>query len=312
MSLRWIALAVLVAFLLALPKLFVSYYAQLAYAVFLYTTLAASYDLVGGHMGYMNLGHAIFYGLGTYAFGLAFKAGGGLFGGLAAAALTAVLFAAAMSYPFFRMRGAYFALGTLGLIFLMELLSLNLRQITQGAHGLDIPPGDRLNAVYYLALALTALTLATVYVLARSRYGLALRSIREDEESATSFGIDVTRYKTMTLMLSALFAGLMGGLNMWHESYINPEQAFGLQIAFVPIVMAMVGGTGHVAGPPVGVVIVYVIQEWLWTRVGFLQVAMYGFLLMLVGIWMPGGVVRALRLDRLFPSDYRPKYARLT
>ncbi|MFQ5915213.1 MAG: branched-chain amino acid ABC transporter permease [Nitrospinota bacterium] len=307
MSLRWIVLVILLAFLAAMPKFLVSYYVQLTYAIFLYTTLAASYDLVGGHMGYMNLGHAIFYGLGTYAFGLAFKAGGGLVGGLATAAAVAVLFAAAMSYPFFRMRGAYFALGTLGLIFLMELLGLNLRGITQGAHGLDITPGDRLNPVYYLALALVVSTLGTVYVLSRSRYGLALRSIREDEEAAASFGIDVMRYKVMTLMLSAFFAGLMGGLNMWHESYINPEEAFGLEIAFVPIVMAMVGGTGLVSGPVVGVILVYVIQEVLWTRIGFLQVAMYGFLLMLVGVLMPGGVVRYLRLDRLFPSDYKPR-----
>ena len=307
MPLRWIVLSLVLVFLLAMPQLFVSYYVQLTYAIFLYTTLAASYDLVGGHMGYMNLGHAIFYGLGTYAFGIAFKADGGLVGGLAAAAAVAVVFAAAMSYPFFRMRGAYFALGTLGLIFLMELLSLNLRGITQGAHGLDITPGDRLNPVYYLGLALMVLTLATVYLVARSRYGLALRSIREDEEAAASFGIDVMRYKTMTLMLSGLLAGLMGGLNMWHESYINPEEAFGLEIAFVPIVMAMVGGTGRVAGPVVGVIIVYLIQEVLWTRVGFLQMAMYGFLLMVVGILMPGGVVRYLRLDRLFPSDYKPQ-----
>ncbi|MFQ5693923.1 MAG: hypothetical protein ACE5IM_12870, partial [Nitrospinota bacterium] len=107
MSLRWVGLGVLLAALIAMPWLFVSYYVQLTYAIFLYTTLAASYDLVGGHMGYMNLGHAIFYGLGTYAFGIAFQAGGGLVGGLASAALTALLFAAAMSYPFFRMRGAY-------------------------------------------------------------------------------------------------------------------------------------------------------------------------------------------------------------
>ncbi len=290
--------------LLLLPLYAVSYWVEFWYFFFLLLTLAGSYDIVGGHMGYINLGHSTFFGLGAYAFGITLFHGWGLGAAFLFSGLVPVAFAALISIPFFRLRGAYFALATLSLIFLMELLANNLVFLTMGADGLSITPEDRLIPVYYISFALALLTIGTVASIARSRFGLALRSIREDEAIARAVGINTTLYKALGLMLSALFPGLMGGVFMWHESFLVPPDAFGLEIAFVPIVMAMLGGTGAVLGPVVGALFVTGIEEILWTRLAYLHLAAYGVALILVGVFMPGGLVRAAPVRRLLSRAF--------
>jgi len=294
----------ILAFLVLAPEILGSYKVVFLYLTFKYLTLAASYDIVGGQMGYMNLGHSAFFGLGTYAFGILFSKGFGVAISLGLSVGVAVLFALGISYPFFRLKEAYFALATFGLITLLELLAFNLADLTEGAAGLSIlpgMPGDRLLlTTYYLALATALAALATNYHIANTRFGLALVSIREDEEVAEAFGIPTFRYKQRALMISAIFPALIGGINMWQLTFTDPEGAFGIEVALVPIVMAMLGGTGTIWGPILGVIFVTVIQELLWTRMPYLHLAVYGVTLLLVGLFLPGGLVEARRHLPLF------------
>ena len=157
-----------------------TYHVAFLLSLFVSAILAQSYDWVGGHMGYLNLGHASFFGIGAYAFGIALKAGWPLVAAFAAGFVAAAVFAVSISYPFFRLRGAYFALSTFGLVALLELLALNLSGLTGGSEGLTIPTGYRLYHAYYGALALLVLLVGATAWLGRSRLGLALAAIRED------------------------------------------------------------------------------------------------------------------------------------
>ena len=231
--------------------------------------LALSFDIVGGYTGYINLGHAAFFGLGAYAFGICVRAGMSVLLAGGAAILLTALFAALISYPFFRLRGPYYALATFGLLKLCEELALTLSGLTGGSGGLSV-----------------------VWLVARSRFGLGLVSIREDEQVARAFGVSVFWYKCAALVVSALPAAALGPVYLSDRLYINPGEMFGLETALMPITMAMLGGSGLLIGPVVGVVFLSLLQEVLWTQFSVLRLASLGLVLALVGLYMPGGLVR--------------------
>ncbi len=278
--------------LVALPSLGFSYGVVWIFLLAVYFTLALSYDIVGGYMGYMNLGHSTFFGLGAYTTAILLNQGFNLFMALLAALILAALFAALISYPLFRLRGAYFALATFGLISLIEVLTTNLRDLTGGSGGISTPPGDHMLPSYYLVLAVAAGTMVLSQLVARSKFGLALFSIREDEEVAKAFGVPTTLYKGLALVISSAPASLVGGIYVWNMTYVSPESVFGLEIALSPIIMAMLGGTGIMIGPLVGAVFITLVQEFLWTKVPYFHLAMYGTVLVLLGLFLPGGLVR--------------------
>jgi len=280
------------AFLAALPYLGFSYGVVWVFLLAVYFTLALSYDIVGGYMGYMNLGHSTFFGLGAYTTAILLNQGFNLFSALLGALLLAAAFAAVISYPLFRLRGAYFALATFGLISLVEVLTTNLRDLTGGSGGISTPPGNHMLPSYYLVLAVAGGTMVLSQMVARSKFGLALFSIREDEEVAKAFGVPTSLYKGLALVISSAPASLVGGIYVWNMTYISPESVFGLEIALTPIIMAMLGGTGIMIGPLVGAVFITMVQEFLWTEVPYFHLAMYGTVLVLLGLFMPGGLVR--------------------
>ena len=278
--------------LVALPWLGFSYGVVWIFLLAVYFTLALSYDIVGGYMGYMNLGHSTFFGLGAYTTAILLNHGFNLLTSFLGALLLAALFAALISYPLFRLRGAYFALATFGLISLIEVLTVNLRDLTGGSGGISTPPGNHMLPAYYMVLGVAAASMVLSHLVARSKFGLALFSIREDEEVARAFGVPTSLYKGLALVISSAPASLVGGIYVWNMTYVSPESVFGLEIALSPIIMAMLGGTGIMIGPLVGAVFITLVQELLWTKVPYFHLAMYGTVLVLLGLFMPGGLVR--------------------
>jgi branched-chain amino acid transport system permease protein len=278
--------------LAALPWLAVSYTLTLFFFLSVYLTLALSYDIVGGYLGYINLGHSTSFGLGAYTTAILLNQGYSLGVALGLAILLAAVFATLVSYPLFRLRGAYFALATFGLISLIEVVVTNLRELTGGSGGISTPPGNNLLPAYYLAIVIVLGTMVFSYYLARSQFGLALFSIREDEEVSRSFGVPTSLYKCLALVISSVPASLIGGVYVWNMTYISPHSVFGLEIALSPIVMAMLGGTGTMVGPVFGAIFITLVQEFLWTKVPYFHLTMYGTVLVMLGLFMPGGLVR--------------------
>jgi branched-chain amino acid transport system permease protein len=259
---------------------------------FLYAGLAQSYDIVGGLLGYVNLGHIVFFGLGAYTVGILYNWGVPLGGGLAAAAILAMAFAALISVPFFRLRGAYFSLATFALVKLMEHVTDNLRDLTGGTNGLKILAENRVLPTYYAMLAVLAAAIATSWALGRSRLGLGMKAIREDEGVARDFGVPTMRTKLQALVISAVFPSVLGGLFTWYINFINAGEVYGLKIALEPVAMAMLGGSGLVIGPLLGTMLLYGLEQVVSTHVGILQSAILGTVIVLVGLFMPGGVAR--------------------
>ncbi len=295
-------LLTLLAALLLLPLAHLdarNYILQILVFLFLNIVLAQSYDIVDGAMGYLNLGHICFFALGAYGFGIAYNAGLAFPLALGLAVCVVLCFAAVISYPFFRLRGAYFALATFGLVKLMEYVTINLGWLTGGSNGLKIDPAERTVPVYYISLAVVVAVLLLSWGIRRSRLGLAMAAIREDEEVARDFGVPAFRVKAQALMISAVFPGVMGGVYTWYVNFINPDQVFGLKIALTPIAMAMLGGTGLLVGPVIGAVFLYLAEEVLWTHLAHLQGAILGLVIVLVGLFMPGGLARLRPVARL-------------
>ncbi len=267
-------------------------------------------------MGYINLGHGAFYGIGAYAYAMTLTFGGSGILGLVFAAIAPAVFAAVIAFPLFRLRDAYFAIATFGVLKLMEVLVSNLRDITGGTTGLSIPPTDSVMITYYLALILAVAAVALNAYVASSKLGLALLTIREDEEVAETSGVDTVKLKRRALILSALLPGLAGAVYVWQTTYIDPDSGFGSAIAFAPVIMAMLGGSGTVVGPLLGALFITAVQELLWSHVGYLQLSMYGVVLVVVGTMMPGGLLRSRFLSKVYaalriPGHYGYQPARL-
>lgn len=270
-----------------------------------YLVLAQSYDIMGGYMGYVNLGHYTFFGIGAYVFSIFLVRNFSVATSLAMAAVVNIAFAGLMSYPFFRLRGDYFAFATLAMIVLMEIIAFNLPRLTGGPEGISLPPGYFLYHAFYISIAVALISFFTNYNILGSKFGMALQSIREDEEVAEVMGVRSFGYKCAALVISASFAGLIGGVYAWYLSYIDPPTVFGLDVALIPVAMAFFGGTGKLAGPAIGVLVLGVMEQVLWIKLTYFHVAIYGAILVSVGLFMPGGIVRS----RLFKR--RPRAAEL-
>jgi branched-chain amino acid transport system permease protein len=295
-----IGATVVFGLLAAFPPLIGSYGMILMFIILMYVTLAMSYDIMGGHTGYLNFGHCTFFGIGAYAFGILYLHKVPVILAFALPPLIVAAFAACVSYPLFRIRGVYFSLTTVGLTKLVEQLVLNFSSLTEGSAGLSVPTGQNQYLTYYMTLLIASAAVGINYILMRSKFGLALACIREDEDVAESFGIDCYKYKCAALTLSAAIAGCMGTVYMFSFTYLIPSDVFGYEIMFAPAIMAMLGGTGTLMGPIIGAVFITLLQEILWTRLAYLHMATYGIIFAMVGLFMPGGIVREERVWRVF------------
>lgn len=295
------AAAAAVAALAILPLLGAPYWTTFVFSVLIAYVLAQSWDWVAGEMGYINLGHFVFYGIGAYAFAITLTSAAissvpvAMLVGVAAAGVAAVV----LGLPLFRLRGDYFAFATLALLPLAEVLTNNTSWLTGGADGIVLPVANVLTVAFWLALALAVVSFLATLAINRARFGFALRGIRNDEEVAEVMGLALLPTKIKALVLSSLFAGAAGAIQAWQMSYIDAATVFGLNVALIPIAMALLGGSGLRWGPFVGVVLLASIQQWLLVSITMLQATVYGAIILLIGRYMPGGILRADILRRI-------------
>ncbi|MGH2669780.1 MAG: branched-chain amino acid ABC transporter permease, partial [bacterium] len=224
-----------------------------AVLVLLYGALAQSWNLLGGFGGQVNLGHAAFFGVGALVTRLLWLQQTplplALVAGTAAAALVGLLIGA----PSLRLRGPYFAIGTLAVAEILRITTGNLLPEISFLPGVLLAQ-YRLVPRYYLALALTAAVTLVAWWLTRSRFGYGLAAVREDEEVAESVGVHAFRHKLLAFVLSSLFAGLAGGLFGYYHLSFYPQFPFGPIWTFDAVLITFLGGVGTVWGPLVGAV----------------------------------------------------------
>jgi branched-chain amino acid transport system permease protein len=265
---------------------------NLGVQIFLAVVLAQSWNLLGGYAGQINLGHAAFFGLGALVTRVLWVGDVPLGLSLAAAALVATAFGCAIGVPAFRLRGAYFAIGTLGLAEILRITVGNLLPeiSTIGAAGLasyDILPR------YYLALGLAMLCVAVVGALIPSRLGLGICAVREDEAAAEACGVSALRHKLFALAVSTAFAGLGGGAFAYYHVSYYPQHTFSPVWTFDAVLMTFIGGVGTVHGPVLGALFYVILKEVLAIRWVEFHLIIFGVLFMLVVLFLPGGLVEA-------------------
>jgi branched-chain amino acid transport system permease protein len=168
-----------------------------------------------------------------------------------------------------------------------------------------LPPEDVLDAAYYAMLAVVTTTVLVTYRVATLPVGLRLLAIREDEVAAEMNGIQVTRLKLGAFAVSALFAGLAGGIYAWQISYIDPGTVFAGSLTVRAIAMTMLGGQGTVFGPVVGSILLSGISEALWTRFPFIHTALSGVLIVAIVLFLPGGITQFLQNRGWIPRSRR-------
>jgi branched-chain amino acid transport system permease protein len=265
---------------------------NLAVYVLLYVSLSSSWNILGGYTGQINLGHAAFFGLGNLATRLLWLSGWPLFPSLLAGSLLAVAFALLIGIPAFRLKGIYFAIGTLAL---SQILYITVGNTFPMISSLPAPYLEvyQLAPRYYLCLGVAILTIGTAYVLVNSRLGLGIMAVREEEDAAESLGISALQHKLLALTVSAFFGGLTGGAFAFYHVGYYPQLAFGPEWTFDSMMMAYIGGIGTIIGPVIGAVFFVVLRELLALKLAELHLIVFGVLFILVVLFFPAGMVGA-------------------
>ncbi len=274
--------------------------------------LAAALNIIMGFAGYVSFGHVVFMGLGGYAtlyfmeylapgFSAENPAAAAVAGMLLGAGLAAAV-AAAVGAAVLRLRGAFFAIATIGL----DLAVLNLMRMlpTEEGSGEIYLAGMRkpsLEAAALLTWAVFAATIAAMLLVRKSRLGMGLEAIREDEDAAESLGVPTFRYKTVAFVVSAALAALMGGVYAWRTMSVTPGEAFNLVYSIRMIVIDVIGGLGTLLGPLVGGALYYLLDLTLSTSESFKELTdiVMGLIAVGVVLFMPEGIVGRLRRLRV-------------
>ncbi|MDP2158732.1 MAG: branched-chain amino acid ABC transporter permease [Nitrospirota bacterium] len=293
------ALPLIIAGLLALiPVLGLSsYWMHILILVIMWSVIGMAWNLLGGYCGQVSFGHAAFFGVGAYTAGILYnKLGISAWWGLPLSIFFVTIFALVIGYICLRLKGPFFALGTLAMGVILRVTAENLTGITEGDLGIMIRERTWIDKTwyFYVILIIALLSFFLVKKVVESKLGYYFVAIREDQDAAESLGINTTFYKTIALSLSAIITGLAGAFYTNYMGYIDPKIVFALHdISIVTIMVVMVGGVATYWGPFVGAIIMVFLAELIRTipKLGAAHHTFFGILLIVIIIFLPNGVV---------------------
>jgi len=307
---RQIGISILIAGAFALLPLVLdpetSYYIYFLFMAFTFIALSQSWNLVAGYTGQISLGHHAFFGLGAYVMAIGWLQGiTGFFDplGFFLSGLIPAILAIAVGIPLLsKLRGDYFALGTLGLGEILRVIFIQGGTLTGGSAGLMLQSSvySSMYPYYFTALFLALLATGINYYMVRSRIGLALIAVRDDELAASANGINVLKYKVLAFAVGAFVAGLCGSLQGYYLFHIHPQNFFGLNWTLYPILMCVMGGTGTIAGPIVGAIFLTALFELAKVWLPIVHPIFSGALIIFAIIFLPDGVVRMKWMGKVF------------
>ncbi|HDN79555.1 MAG TPA: branched-chain amino acid ABC transporter permease [Chloroflexi bacterium] len=311
-DIRWLASGAIVAALLLLPLHLHRFPYQMFVltSAFFYAILSSSWALLAGIAGQFSFAHVAFVGIGAYTSGLLGKyLGVPPFLGILIGTLTAGLVGVFIGFLCLRLRGAYLALFTIAFSEILRIIVLSEYQITEGSTGLEMKPlypHITPTAQYYITLVMLLVTMAFMYWLAGSRFGLFIKAMREDEDAAAAMGVDTVRYKVLIFAITSTIVGLAGGIFYHQVGIITPNIMEILQMSLI-IAFAVIGGIESLMGAAIGAFLCRIALEWLreinilgWhIEPGIWRYAAFGVLLMLTLRFARNGLLYPV-IDRLF------------
>ena len=303
---KFAPLAVLVAAVVLLPQ-FVenAFVIDIFIRILLFSFIGVAWNLMGGYAKQLSLGHAAYFGLGAYTATLMqidFNISPWI--GMVAGGIVAMLASLPIGWLCFRLRGPYFTIATLATAQALMLIFLKFRDFAWGAEGTTIPnlgnsplmmQFESKAAYYYVVLGLLILALLITWRIERSWMGYYLVAIGEDEDAAEAIGVNAPRMKREIYMLSAFLTALAGTFYIQYIYFIDPYTAFSLNISIEAALVAIVGGIGTLWGPVIGTVLLEttstLLQSWLGSSTGGIQLTVYSLILMAVILWRPTGLM---------------------
>src|SRR6201993_3616963 len=290
----------LLPFLIGAPYYFGRSELYLLVEAFSYLALASLWNLLAGYAGLVSVGQQAYVGLGGYVlFASTIEAGLHPLLAVPVAGAVAAIVALPVAGLMFRLRGHYFAIGTWVVAEVFRLVASQISALGGGS-GISLPAAIvtamassrqmREFLIYWLALALVVVVLGAIVPLLRSRYGLALTAIRDNELAARSNGVDVVRTKLVVYVITAFGTAMVGALIFLQKLRISPDTAFSVNdwTAFV-IFITVIGGIGRVEGPIVGTVVFFLLRQTL-ADLGAIYLMMLGFVAILVMLAAPKGI----------------------
>jgi len=315
--LQYVIFAVWVVALASTPLWASNYVVRIAIMIAMYSALTLSWNFIGGFTGYPSFSTAAFFGLGCYAGALSERAGVPIVLAWAIATLFVGAFAAALGGIILRLRGHYFAIGSIGIVEVVRLVISSWGSLTGGGDGLNLPllsgGPDAVARIFLLVMTviMIAVFLITV-VVDRSRLGFGLRCIQQNEDAANMAGVDITRYKVIAYTLSALFCGTVGAAYASWTGYIDPNDSFSIIMSIKVPVMCLLGGPGTILGPVIGTAAFTLLEEVFWANFLDYNRAILGAVIVILIFFLPGGLLALSYRDmaaRLGRALGRPKAA---
>ncbi len=296
-----------VLFMLLFPFLFTNaYLMRMATISLMYVMLAMGINLIMGYMGQMTFSHAAFWGMGAYAAGiLSTRYNSNFIFDLIAAILVSGIFAFLLGLSVLKVKGYYLTIVTLGFGEIVRLVELNSTKLTGGPLGIKGIPGIELfsfelysnRAFYYTILIMVAVTILILVRINASRYGLALKSIRDDDSAAEVMGVNVVHNKILTFVISAMIAGAAGAFYAHYVSYID-STCFTTQASQEMCVMVILGGLGSIPGTILGATVLTVAPELIRSLMQY-RMLIYGVIMVAMMLLRPQGLLGSINFAQI-------------
>jgi len=293
---RIIIVAMVALGLVGIPLLASRYVVNVVLLIFLHAALASMWNLLAGYSGMVSLGQQMFVGLGGYTMAvLSLYYGVPISLAVLSGGMLSVILALVISMPVFRMKGVYFAIGTWVIAEALAICFSNWGYVRYGM-GLFVQSAYRLSMswIYYAAMVMCMGSVLLVYLLLRSKLGLALMAIRDDDVASEAMGVNIFGCKLTCFLLSAFFTGTTAGILYLNSIFIQPFEAFGIGWTVKLLFIVIIGGIGTVEGPVVGAIIFVLLQQFLSEYVGY-NLIILGTVTIAVIFIAPQGIVGALQ-----------------
>jgi branched-chain amino acid transport system permease protein len=306
----WIGAGVFLVAAIVLATSGVNEYVFFAgFVVLTFVVLATAWNILGGYAGYVNFGTPAFFGLGAYSAALMFKAiGAPLAVQMGVAAVMGALLGLGVGLLTLRLRGIFFAIATVAVVFIMETLMVNWRYVG-GATGLQLlrppvlPPFESYTRMLFVVMALLAVVaVTTARYIQTSWIGRGLRAVRDSEEAAECSGVPTLRLKLLACVVSGALMGAAGAPMPMYLGYIEPASTFNLSYTIGALGGAIIGGTAHWIGPIVGAVLLGSLQQIVTVTIsGEVNVLVVGVLLVVFVVAAPDGIIGLFRRRKRAP-----------
>jgi branched-chain amino acid transport system permease protein len=274
---------------------------------FIYLAMANMWNLLAGYSGLISLCQPAFIGLAGYTLVIFTWMGLPFYLGIIAGAFVAAAFALLISIPVFRLSGIYFAIGTLVIPEALRIVFFIWRPVGGELHGggagymVKGVTGVSMTEFYWLALAIGMASIFLMRLILRSRLGLGLASIRDNDRTAASCGIDVFKLKLYSFVIGAFVTGIAGGIFYIYQGYIEPASAFNIRWTMIVMLAAVIGGMSTEEGPIVGTAIV-VFLHFLLARYAGISLLIQGIILVGIMLLAPQGIMGLIRKTRTYRS----------